>query len=125
MFPIAHSSIHRYPSIKTHPLRSLQIHLTYDPNDPVKQYYSNLQVLETAAGFYIGTIFTLPAKPSFPEPGSRDTNYFPYLIQAQTALDYLEVLSVSCPDNLPMDIPAWESKFSSLFKINVKYRHNP
>lgn len=122
-FPIVHSSIHLYPSIKTHPLRSLQVQLQYPLKDSAKQHYSDLQVLESAAGFYLGTLYAEPGQP--PEAGSRDSNYFPYLIQAQTALDYLEILSASSPDNLPMDIPAWEAKFTHLFKIRVTYRMSP
>lgn len=122
-FPIVHPSIHRFPSIQTYPLRSLQIHLQYAPDDPVKQYYSDLQVLESAAGFYIGTIFTYPS--GHLSAGSRDSSYFPHLIQAQTALDYLEILSAHGPANLPMDIQTWESKFTHFFKIRVTYRMSP
>ena len=124
-FPIVHSSIHLYPQLLTYPLRSLQVRDMYDPCDIVQTYYSVLQVLESAAGFYIGTLFTPPTKPSFPEPGSRDSTYFPHLIQAQTALDYLEVLALSGKSKYPFDLQVWEAKFTHLFKINVKYRLSP
>ena len=128
-FPIVHSSIHLYPQLPTYPLRSLQVSHMYDPCDIVVQYYSNLQVLESAAGFYIGTLFTPPTKPGnthpYPEPGSRDSTYFPHLIQAQTALDYLEVLALSGKSRRPFDLQVWEAKFTHLFKLNVKYRLSP
>ena len=124
-FPIVHSSIHLYPQLLTYPLRSLQVRDMYDPCDIVQTYYSNLQVLESAVGFYIGTIFNVDGVTTRPEPGSRDSTYFPHLIQAQTALDYLEVLALSGGSKYPFDLPVWESKFTHLFKINVKYRLSP
>lgn len=54
-----------------------------------KQNYSELTVLESAAGFYIGTIYTHPAQsdtPGMPEPGSRDSQYFPTKEAAEEAL---------------------------------------
>ena len=124
-FPIVHSSIHLYPQLPTYPLRSLQVRDMYDPCDIVVQYYSDLQVLESAAGFYIGTLFNVAGVTTSPEPGSRDSNYFPHLIQAQTALDYLEVLALSGKSKYPFDLLVWEMKFTHLFKINVKYRLSP
>ena len=121
-FPIVHSSIHLYPQLPTYPLRSLQVRAMYDP---VQTYYSDLQVLESAAGFYIGTIFNVDGVTTRPEPGSRDSTYFPHLIQAQTALDYLEVLALSGKSKYPFDLLVWEMKFTHLFKINVKYRLAP
>lgn len=49
-----------------------------------KEQYSDLQVLQSAAGYYIGTIFT--GKDGFQEPGSRDSEYFPTKQHAETAL---------------------------------------
>jgi hypothetical protein len=36
--------------------------------------YSDLQVLRSAAGWYVGTVFTDAS--GFPMPGSRDSGYF-------------------------------------------------
>jgi len=58
-----------------HRLRSPQVKAAdfIPPED--KKNYSYLQVLESAAGFYIGTVYTTPE--GFMEPGSRDSEYFP------------------------------------------------
>lgn len=53
--------------------------------DPEKKKYSELQVLRSAAGFFIGTIYT--GDDGFQEPGSRDSEYFPTREAAQKALD--------------------------------------
>lgn len=39
-----------------------------------KSNYSELQVLKSAAGYYVGTLFTTPE--GWEEPGSRDSGYF-------------------------------------------------
>lgn len=121
IYPITHPSIHHYPNLTTYPLRSLQVKNSYDPADIVQTYYSDLCVLESQKGFYIGTLFTHPGS-KFVEPGSRDSTYFPCLIQAQSALDYLEVLAASGSSKYPFDIPVWEARFTHIFKISVKYR---
>jgi len=59
-----------------------------DPND--KGNYSELQVLKSAAGYYIGTLYTNPSYSEFPgliEPGSRDSEYFATKEEAQAVLD--------------------------------------
>lgn len=48
--------------------------------------YSDLQVLKSAAGYYIGTVYT---DGSFTEPGSRDSSYFKTEVAAQGLLDYI------------------------------------
>jgi len=55
--------------------------------------YSDLQVLKSAAGWYIGTIHTDP-KEGFQEPGSRDSDYYSSEERARYALIYLENLWV-------------------------------
>lgn len=49
--------------------------------------YSDLQVLESAAGFYVGTTYANPT--GFTEPGSRDSDYFPTADEAQGFLDHV------------------------------------
>ncbi len=53
-----------------------------------KGQYSELQVLHSAAGYYIGTIATDPD--GFQEPGSRDSDYFTTEARAQRYLDMVE-----------------------------------
>lgn len=47
-------------------------------------HFSDLQVLKSGGGWYIGTIYTAPE--GFIEPGSRDSEYFPSEAAAATAL---------------------------------------
>ncbi len=49
-----------------------------------KRNYSELQVLESNAGYYIGTIYT---GEDGAEPGSRDSDYFPTREKADEALN--------------------------------------
>lgn len=63
------------------PVRSLIVE-TYCP-DP--DNYSDLKVLSSGAGFYVGTVHTDPS--GFTEPGSRDSDYFGTPEEAQTFLD--------------------------------------
>lgn len=48
--------------------------------------YTELQVLKSGAGYYIGTMHTDPEH-GFIEPGSRDSGYFVTREKAQDALD--------------------------------------
>ena len=51
-----------------------------------KENYSDLQVLMSGAGYYIGTVYNNPE--GYPEPGSRDSwDYYPTKDAAQQALD--------------------------------------
>lgn len=52
-----------------------------------KEGYSDLQVLKSNAGYYIGTIYT--GHDGFREPGSRDSDYFGTKDAAQLFLDHL------------------------------------
>jgi len=45
-----------------------------EPAITEKGTYSELQVLHSAAGYYVGTLYT--NEDGFPEPGSRDSGYF-------------------------------------------------
>jgi len=53
--------------------------------------YSELQVLKSAAGYYIGTMYNNPE--GFQEPGSRDTDYFPTFEVAEDFLNRLNCMS--------------------------------
>lgn len=61
--------------------------------------YSNLQVLSSAAGYYVGTIYTHPE--GWSEPGSRDTDYFNTRDEAETAL---RALMEDSPDAPPLRV---------------------
>lgn len=50
--------------------------------------YSDLKVLESAAGFYVGTTYANPE--GFTESGSRDSGYF---AAADEARDFLELVA--------------------------------
>lgn len=78
-------------------MKSLQVAFVYfNPADRAK--FSDLQVLRSAAGWYIGTIHT--DEEGFQEPGSRDSIYFASEEIAKKVLDKL----VECKDN----ILSWE-----------------
>lgn len=51
-----------------------------------KSGYSDLQVLSSGAGYYVGTLYTDPVN-GFCEPGSRDSDYFRTEEQAKAFLD--------------------------------------
>jgi len=57
---------------------------------PEKEGYSDLQVLKSGAGWYVGTIYTGPD--GFLEPGSRDTDYFATEAEAAEYLKQLEAM---------------------------------
>lgn len=54
-----------------------------------KSGYSELKILKSAAGYYIGTIFTDPDN-GFQEPGSRDSDYFRTKEEAEAYLKAIE-----------------------------------
>lgn len=60
---------------------------------PDKDSYSELQVLRSAAGFYVGTLHT--DEDGFVEPGSRDSGYFGTRQEAERYLQM--VLGVTNP----------------------------
>ncbi len=54
------------------------------------QSYGPLQVLKSAAGFYVGTLFNEGTEEHpFLIPGSRDSDYFPTFNRAKSYLDYV------------------------------------
>jgi hypothetical protein len=50
--------------------------------------YSDLQILHSPSGYYIGTIYNDPD--GFQEPGSRDSDYFKTQGEAEKFLSLLE-----------------------------------
>ena len=67
----------------TTPVRSVIVErFAADPHN-----YSDLQVLQSAAGFYVGTVY---GQGEFTEPGSRDSDYFP---TSDDAADFLDAVA--------------------------------
>ena len=59
-----------------------------------KGSYSELQVMHSNAGYYIGTIYTDPKYGE--EPGSRDSEYFKTEKDAQLFLEEIEKSNLVC-----------------------------
>jgi len=71
-------------------MKSPMITNAYFVEEKEKEKYSDLQVLCSAAGWYIGTIHT-DNELGVKEPGSRDTEYFKSRLEADVHLDLLEM----------------------------------
>jgi len=54
-----------------------------------KRYYTEMKVLKSNAGYYVGTLFMNPHV-GFKEPGSRDSCYFNTKEEADELLEQLE-----------------------------------
>jgi len=77
--------------------------------------YSELKVLKTPAGYYLGTTCGF-------EPGSRDTGYFTEEAHAKSALELLETLFLSHGANC---ILPWELAIAKTYGRDIPYRINP
>jgi len=64
-------------------MRSAQVEQAAYISGEEKSRYSDLLVRKSTAGFYVGTTYN---GDHGPEPGSRDSDYFPTREQAETAL---------------------------------------
>ena len=53
-----------------------------------KGNYTELRVLQSAAGFYIGTMYNNPE--GFQEPGSRESRYFRTRTEAEAELEAMK-----------------------------------
>lgn len=87
-------------------MRSLQVQMIEDKES--EKRYSDLQVLRSAAGFYIGTIYNNPEMGGFQEPGSRDSTYFEHEEIAEQALAKLEHFYATIPEE-DLAITTWEA----------------
>ena len=65
-------------------MKSLQINNVYRPGDPEKERYSDLKVMQSAAGFYVGTEYEDPDFGA--SPGSRESGYFSTAKEAEVFL---------------------------------------
>ena len=55
-----------------------------------KRGYSELKVMESSAGYYLGTDYTSIdhiLMNAYPSPGSRETHYFNLISEAESALE--------------------------------------
>ena len=61
------------------------------PNDLEVGTYSDLQVMKSAAGYYVGTFYmdSLDSGETFLCPGSRDSQYFRTHEEASAFLSYM------------------------------------
>jgi hypothetical protein len=71
-------------------MRSLQVAYVYADQFEELGRFTELQVLKSAAGWYIGTLYN--AVEGWQEPGSRDSDYYPTEERANYALTYLNNL---------------------------------
>lgn len=55
-----------------------------------KNRYTDLMVLQSGAGYYIGTLYNNPD--GYQEPGSRDSDYFATQEEAEQALGAMSAL---------------------------------
>lgn len=90
---------------------------------PEHSKYSDLQVLKSAAGYYIGTVYD---DGGFKEPGSRDTNYFDKQSTAEKILAALEQTVEENPGEDPFIlIKKWQAYVLKQSGIEVTYRWMP
>ena len=85
-------------------MRSPQIERASFISDEKKARYSDLKVMQSAAGWYVGTSYLSEYGPP-DEPGSRDTEYFATREEAQACLDNLEAVPEEEPDDTLDEIP--------------------
>lgn len=108
-------------------MKSIQVELLHPHNQAERARYSDLQVLKSAAGWYVGTIYTTDE--GWQEPGSRDSDYYATKEEADYAFRYLENLWILCKDKLcPEDIAnKWAKQMYTLGRDSrqVGYRFEP
>lgn len=107
-------------------MKSLQV-LAHIPEADQYQY-SDLCVMKSAAGWYVGTIHSDPS--GFQQPGSRDTDYFQSEGEAKFVLEVIErVYKRQQQLNLPImasaDIIKSILVVTGLDHRNVGYRMSP
>lgn len=106
-------------------MRSWQVQCCVSRREESK--YSDLQVLQSAAGFYLGTIYNEEtALGEFSEPGSRDTNYLPSHEIATKVLETLEECNKLHNHAHPEFIVGdWMEKCKNRLGVDVYYRWEP
>jgi len=108
-------------------MKSLQVSRVYVNSPEEIARFSDLQVMKSAAGYYIGTVYN--AIEGWQAPGSRDSDYYATKEEADYAFLYLENLWILCKDKLcPEDIAnKWAKQMYTLGrdKRGVGYRFEP
>jgi len=88
-------------------MKSLQVLLlNQSPEETAR--YSDIQVLKSNAGWYLGTVYS--AVEGWKEPGSRDTDYYATEERAKESLAILENCGKQFPNDLEAAIDAWENQ---------------
>lgn len=89
-----------------------------------KENYSDLIVLRSIEGYYIGTLYNDPVYGT--APGSRDTSYLVSKSQAELALRTLQQTANDMPGQ-PEEriIENWEHVMENRHNIEIYYRWNP
>lgn len=104
-------------------MKSIQILRAHYINQPEKDRYTDLQVLRSNAGYYLGTLFN---GTEFTKPGSRDTSYLETKSQAALALRVLNQLANDMKGQMEETIIAnWETTMLNRYNVEVFYRCNP
>lgn len=70
-------------------MKSKQVLNVNSGNESEQSRYSDLKVMQSAAGWYVGTTYQEPGA-GYEEPGSRDTGYFATQTEALRALVAME-----------------------------------
>lgn len=108
-------------------MRSIQVARVYRNQPEEIARFTELQVMNSAAGYYIGTAYN--AIEGYQEPGSRDSDYYATKEEADWAFRYLENLWLLCKHELcPEDIAnKWADQMWKLGrdKRRVGYRFEP
>jgi hypothetical protein len=71
-------------------MRSPMIETAYFIPADEKPLYTDMQVLQSGGGWYVGTYFNNPD--GFIEPGSRDSDYFPDKATAEAFFEQLKAM---------------------------------
>ena len=103
-------------------MKSLQVRL-HIPADEWKDY-SDLMVLRSGAGWYVGTLHTDPEE-GFTEPGSRDTTYFATVEIAEKVLAIMEIIWESHGEETALLVFSTWLQDNKLDPHCVGYRINP
>ena len=71
-------------------MKSIIVERSCRDNERERDRYSELQILKSAAGHYLGTTYQDPTNGNHPEPGTRDSEYFRDKSAAETLLRHIE-----------------------------------
>lgn len=106
-------------------MRSYQVEQCIPKSEQAK--FSELKVLCSGAGFYLGTEYTNSEPIGFVEPGSRDTDYYETEAQADVSLAVMKYCHSLTPDVPELWIEFWRTIVNAmgLDPRGVGYRTTP